>query len=612
MEKKTDVNSLIGLLLISAILFWYISQNQFQPPERKTPDSEKTTSGKTNSKHPLATAIDSLKHDSTALVLGKKDSINREGETLLENENLVLKVSNRGGWFSSVALKKFKPYRDYKENKEGMVHMVQNGNAHFGLQFITSDNRVVNTKNLYFKPALSKTDEGQILSMKLNIEQGKYIEYIYTLKPREYMIDFSIRSEGLNGFYNPTQDVELEWSVRSFFREKSRRLEEYNNEFYYTYEDDRVSYDASDDGFAEQNVGWVASRQNFFTSTLLTNTKFKTAEMAIGPVLNDTTFIKQFHTKAPLVLTNGELDYSMNWYYGPVDYDVLKSYDCKLEKQVQFGWTIIRTVNLYFINLIFKFLRNLGVSYGVIIFLMTIVIKIALSPITYRQYLQSAKMRVLKPQLDEIKGKNKNADPMKLQQETMKLYRRVGINPAAGCFPALLQMPILYALFRFFPSLIELRQKEFLWADDLSSYDSIFNLPFSIPFYGAHVSLFTLLMAISLFFYTKISGTQMPQSRQPGMPDMRFMFYLMPFMMLFFFNEYASGLSYYYFIANFTTILLVLVIKRFVIDEEKVLKKMEEHKANPKKQSKFSKRLEEMMKQAQERKKQAEKAKKIK
>ena len=609
MKNKTDVNSLIGLLLISAILFWYISQNQPESSEGKVPASEQTSSGKTNDKDPLTTISPSTQ-DSIDFADSKKDSVNIEGKTLLENENLLLKVSNRGGWFSDVSLKKFRPYIDYKENKAGMIHMVQNGNAHFGLQFITSDNRIINTKNLHFKPTLKKTGERQTLSMKLDIEKGKYIEYIYTLVPGEHMIGFSIRSQGLNGFWSPTQEVQLEWSVLSFFKEKSRKLEQYNNEFYYMYQDDRVSYDANDQGFTEQDVSWVASRQNFFSSILLTQTKFKTAEMAIGDVSDDTTYIKQFHTKAPLVLTNGELDYTMNWYYGPVDYDILKSYGQKLEKQVQFGWTIFRAVNLYFINPIFRFLRSMGLGYGLIIFLMTIVIKIVLSPVTYKQYLQSAKMRVLKPQIDKITEKNKDQDPIKRQQETMKLYRTVGVNPAAGCLPALLQMPILYALFRFFPSLIELRQQKFLWADDLSSYDSILNLPFSIPFYGAHVSLFTLLMALSLFFYTKLSGTQMPQSRQPGMPDMKFMFYLMPFMMLFFFNEYASGLSYYYFIANFTTIILVLVIKRFVIDEEKILKKMEEHKTSPKKQSKFSKRLDQMMKQAQERQKQVKKRKK--
>ena len=602
MEKKTDINSLIGLLLLGLIFFWFISQNQ-KKIEKEAPSSEETSSGNADAKN-TPTPLDSLKQDYALISPNKKHDINKEGESLLENENLLLKVSNRGGWFSEVFLKKFKPYINYKENKDGMVYMVKNQNADFSLQLITSDNKIINTKDEYFIPKFSKAKEGQRLSMRLDIEQGKYIEYVYFLKPGEYMIDFSIQSKGLNGFLNSAQDVQLQWNVQSFFREKSRRLEERNNEFYYTYQDNRVSYDANDDGLVEQNLGWIASRQNFFTSTLITNSKFKTAEMAISPIQDDSIYIKKFQTKAPLSLTGGELDYSMNWYYGPVDYDILKEYGLKLEKQVQFGWTIFRAVNLYFINKIFKLLRSWGLGYGLIIFMMTIVIKIVLSPVTYKQYLQSAKMRVLKPQIDALNKKNQNTDPLKRQQETMKLYRKVGVNPMAGCLPAILQMPILYAMFRFFPSLIELRQKRFLWADDLSSYDSILEMSFNIPFYGSHISLFTILMALSLFFYTQMSGTQMPQSRQQGMPDMKFMFYIMPFMMLFFFNEYASGLSYYYFIANFTTIILVLIIKKFVINEEKILKQMEEYKAKPKKRSKFGKRLDNIMKQAQERQKQ--------
>jgi YidC/Oxa1 family membrane protein insertase len=317
----------------------------------------------------------------------------------------------------------------------------------------------------------------------------------------------------------------------------------------------------------------------------------------------DTIFTKQYKSTVPLVFTNGELDYKMNWYFGPTDYKTLKSYDRNLEKIVPLGWGIFGWINKFIFIPLFGFLSSfMGLGIAIIIF--TILIKIAMSPITFKSFLSQAKMKVLRPEIMEI-GEKFKKDPMKKQQETMKLYNKAGVNPMAGCIPALIQIPFMYASFQFFPSAFELRQKSFLWADDLSSFDQVVKLPFHIPLYGDHISLFPILAAIAIFFYMKMTSgdQQMAAPQQEGMPDMtkimKMMIYISPVMMLIFFNSYGSGLSLYNFISNLITIGIMLVIKKYFINSDKIHAQIQENKTKPKAEGKFQKKMREMMEQAE-------------
>ncbi|HER40115.1 MAG TPA: membrane protein insertase YidC, partial [Salinimicrobium catena] len=304
----------------------------------------------------------------------------------------------------------------------------------------------------------------------------------------------------------------------------------------------------------------------------------------------------------PLELKGGELNYNMNWYYGPSDYQILNNYDRNLDEIMPLGWGIFGWINKYIFIPFFAFLSSFLPSYGIAIIVMTIVVRIVLSPVTYKSYLSQAKMKVLRPEINELNEKYKD-NPMKKQQETMKLYSKAGASPMSGCLPALMQIPVFYALFQFFPSAFQLRQKGFLWADDLSSYDTIAQLPFNIPFYGDHISLFPILASIAIFIYMMMTTGQNMQSPQPGMPNMKFIMYLSPLLMLFFFNNYASGLSLYYFTSNLITIGIMLVIKHVIIDEDKIHAKIQENKKKPRKQGKFARKMQEMMEQAEQQKK---------
>ena len=317
----------------------------------------------------------------------------------------------------------------------------------------------------------------------------------------------------------------------------------------------------------------------------------------------DTVFTKNYLARVPLAFNDGAINYDMNLYYGPSKFDILNNYDRNLDEVMPLGWGIFGWINRFVFIPLFGFLSTF-LPYGIGIIVMTVLVRLVLSPVTYKSYLSQAKMKVIRPEVTALGEKYKN-DPMKKQQETMKLYSKAGVNPMAGCIPALLQMPLLYALIYFFPSVFDLRQKNFLWADDLSSYDSIYQLPFNIPFYGDHVSLFPILASVAIFFYMRMTtgDQQMSAPTQEGMPDMgkimKVMLYISPVMMLFFFNNYASGMSLYYFVSNLITIGIMLVIKNYIIDTDKIHAKIEENKAKPKKEGKFQKKMREMMEQAE-------------
>lgn len=627
-QKKLDLNTIIGFVLIFGIMVWYMYQNSpsdDQVKAEKAKKEQEAKAQKVTEKQVALHAVDSVSNDSLKLA-GLQQKLGgfaysgtlasaSDGHTVLENDLIALKIANKGGQIVEATLKN---YERFKKGSGDLVKIITNQNAQFNLKLATKDNRVLNTTDLYFEPTLSKSGDDQILTMRLKAAADQYLEYRYVLKPGQYMLDFDVKSQGLSQVLNG-KPVELDWAMKTTRNEKSIDYENRYTEVVYEYEGGKDDYLSQGTGkeTTEEEVSYIAFKQHFFTSILLTNTPFKTADLASTDLVGktkDTLHTKSFKATVPLELRAGELDYKMNWYYGPADYKILNSYDRNLDEIIPLGWGIFGWINKFIFVPVFGFLASF-IPYGIAIILFTIIIKLALSPITYKSFLSQAKMKVLRPELTDLNEKFKK-DPMKRQQETMKLYQKAGVNPMAGCIPALIQLPFLYASFQFFPSAIELRQQRFLWADDLSSYDSVLQLPFYIPLYGDHVSLFPILAAIAIFFYMKMTtGDQaMAQPPQEGMPDMakimKIMIYISPLMMLFFFNNYGSGLSLYNFVSNLITIGLMVVIKRYVVDENKIHAQIQENKLKPKKQSKFQARMQELMEQAEAQKTDREKRKK--
>ena len=618
-EKKFDFNTIIGFGLIFVIIVWMMyNSNDAEKEQQEKAKTEKAveptvaTTPKETTKTITDTAVaDSVKIQKLQGTLGSFAysatlPSAKQNFTTLENEFVRLKIANRGGYVVEVILKKFEKF---KKNSGQLVELIKNNNANFNLQLQTKDNRVLNTKDLFFEPTLTKVGESQILSMKLKAGANEYLEYKYVLAPNQYLVDFDIHSQGLNTVLNTSTPVNLQWDLKSYRNERSISYENRYAEIYFEYEDGKIDYvsQGKDEEENPEKATYIAFKQHFFSSILLTKTPFATAKLHSEDLVNDekkdTIFTKQYKATMPLAFSNGELDYKMNWYYGPTDYKTLKSYNRNLEKIVPLGWGIFGWINMFIFIPLFGFLSSfMGLGIAIIVF--TILIKIAMSPITFKSFLSQAKMKVLRPEIMEI-GEKFKKDPMKKQQETMKLYNKAGVNPMAGCIPALIQIPFMYASFQFFPSAFELRQKGFLWADDLSSFDEIFKLPFNIPLYGDHVSLFPILAAIAIFFYMKMtSGDQvMAQPQQDGMPDMAkimtIMIYVSPVMMLIFFNSYGSGLSLYNFISNLITIGIMLVIKKYFINSEKIHAQIQENKTKPKTEGKFQKKMREMMEQAE-------------
>jgi YidC/Oxa1 family membrane protein insertase len=627
-QKKFDKNSFIGILLLGAIALWFMYTNQEAviPTENTTEqvvDATKTTTPSltknTNTTNTFAN--DSLKSAALQSKLGAfayGAQTATEGTSVLENEVLKLVIDNKGGQIVEAFVKNFRTYDSLP------LYLIKNKNASFNLNFGTTDNRILNTKDLLFTPSTSKNGDNDVLSMKLKVSETQYLEYRYEMKPNDYMLGFAVRSQGLSTVINSSNNINLDWSLKTFRNEKSIKTENMYSELkFYTDEADYLSA-GGDDNEIVDNVQWVGYKQHFFTSILLSDTPFNKATLTSKNLVKDeaidTVFTKQYDLKTPLALNNGELNYNMNWYYGPADYKILTGYENKnLGEIVDLGWGIFGAINRTIFIPIFGWLSGLMSNYGLIIILMTIVVRIIMSPLVYKSYVSSAKMKVIRPELTAINEKYPGKpNAMKRQQETMAVQRKAGVSMMSGCIPALLQMPIFFALFRFFPSNIELRQKGFLWADDLSSYDAVFQLPFNIPFYGDHVSLFPILASVAIFFYMKMNQSQQANMQAPaqeGMPDMqkmmKMMIYFSPIMMLFFFNNYASSLSLYYFVSNLLTIVIMLVIKNYVIDEKKIHAQIEENKKRPeKKKSKFRERMDNAMKQAQEQQAQQKKSKK--
>ncbi len=554
-----------------------------------------------------------LKNKLGAFVFGALTS--KEGKTTIENNLIKLSIDNKGGQITEALIKNFKTYDSLP------LYIIKDKNASFNINFGTTDNRILNTKDLLFTPTLTKNGDTQVLSMKLKVSENQFLEYRYEMKEGDYRISFAVRSQGLSNVINSSQAINLDWNLKGFRHEKSLKTENQYSYYYYK-TDDEVEYLNPNDDEAVSDVNWVAYKQHFFSTVLSSNTPFNNANIKSVDFAGedkDSVFTKTYGLKAPLALTNGELNYNMEWFYGPTNYNLLKTYEgTNLDEIADLGWGIFGFLNRTVFYPVFNMLKGFIGNFGLIIILMTIVVRIIMSPVLYKSYLSSAKMKVIRPELNALNEKYPGKEnAMKRQQETMAIQRKAGVSMMSGCIPALLQMPVFFALFKFFPTNIDFRQKNFLWANDLSSYDMVYKLPFEIPFYGDHISLFPILASVAIFFYMRMNQSQQANMQAPtqeGMPDMskmmKYMIYFSPIMMLFFFNNYASGLSLYYFISNLLTIAIMLVIKNFVIDEKKIHAKIEENKKRPeKKKSKFRERLDAAMKQAQEQQAAQQKAK---
>lgn len=607
-----DRNTIIGLVVIFGILilFGYLntpSKEQVAAMQLKNDSIQRVNAEILQQQHVEALANETKKNDSVQV----KKQIEQLGSfapalkgeekfITLENDLMKVKVSNLGGRIYSVELKKFKTYTG-----QPLILFSGEENA-FGLQF-WGNNNDIQTQSLYFTPDRPESEimadkESKTLVMKLSAGQDSYIEYIYTIKPQSYLVDFDIHFAGMNNIINGrVGTIDLNWGQKLPQLEKGAKNESNYTTVGYSYPNS--DYEEISPMKAEEKkdvttkVKWIAYKHQFFSSILVADNGFEGISIKTT-TLKDNVNLKEFNGRISLPLKDGVNEtVGLSIYFGPNHFKTLKSYNMGFEKIVPLGRWIIRWVNRYLVIPVFNVLGSRIASYGLIIFLLTLFLKIILFPLTYKSYLSSAKMRVLKPQVDEINAKYpKKEDAMKKQQSVMALYRKVGVNPMGGCIPILIQFPILIAMFRFFPASFELRQQSFLWADDLSSYDSIMNLPFNIWGYGDHISLFTLLMAAALFITSKQNADQMGDTNAQ-MPGMKFMMiYLMPVMMIVWFNNYAAGLSYYYFLANVITLIQTYVIRRFV-DDEAILAKLHENAKKPVKKSKFQEKLEQIAKQ---------------
>ena len=554
--------------------------------------------------------------------LGESLTAAREAEAeefIVENDVMAVLFSTRGGQIKGVTLKDYTQYGP-RGKRDRKIEMMDPATARFGLSFYLKNglkNVPVNTLDYVFtaQPVVGEADGAKSVVMRLPVAEGAYLEYRYliydTAAPeRDYLVDFDVRLGNMAPEMANQTQIQIDWANTTFQNEKGFQNENMYTTLSYRFPDETsieelgMSEGAKSKNISTQ-VNWVAFKQQFFSSVFIAPDNVSYANLAFDTAAPESSLLKTFTAQMGVPYTPQTEGYDFAFYFGPNKYSILKKIgepggaDIYLERLVPLGWGIFGWVNRWCVIPVFDFLRNYIGSFGIIIFILVLLVKLVISPLTYKSYVSMAKMRLVKPQIDELAKKYpKPEDAMKKQQATMELYKKAGINPMGGCIPMLIQMPILIAMFRFFPASIELREQPFLWADDLSSYDSIVNLPFSIPFYGDHVSLFALLMAVSLFGYSWFNYQQTASS-QPQMAGMKFMMvYMMPIMMLFWFNSYSSGLCYYYLLSNIFTIGQTLVIRRMV-DDNKIHAIMQANAAKKSKgkKSKFQQRYEELMRQ---------------
>ena len=603
-ESKFDINQLIGFGLMLALFFGYFwltkpTEDEIQAEKAKQEQVEKEKQSQVvqnqNTTNTDIATLDSVRGDIPA----KK--------YVLENDKLLLEFTNRGAQLFKVQLKEFNAYDDVAENHEQPLYLIHDNNTNFGLKLNDTQGRTLDLSKRNFD--VQQSGNSIVFSTQ---ENGGLIQYKYTLSG-DYDLDFDIQSKNFNAISNENK-ANIYFDMKALSQEKGKSWEQRVTDIHYAIDGNEDYTTGNFETDADEALDWIAFKQQFFTAILAKESGLKNVKVNIETPDSDVDSLhsKYFNFNSNLVV-NGELNEKYTWHFLPLEFNLLKGYNKSFQDIIPFGWGIFGWINEWVILPTFRFMSGWGLQYGWVIALLTIFIKLITSPIMYKQYKQSAMMRVLKPDMDELSKKYPNKDDaMKKQQEVMALYRTAGVNPLAGCLPALLQIPIFYALFSFFPNIIDLRGKSFLWAEDLTAYDSILDLPFDIPFYGAHISLFALLYVITMVIYFRTSGSMMQTPTQEGMPDMRFIMYLMPVMFIFFLNSYASGLSWYYFVSNAINIGLVFVIKNWMIDDDKIHAKIQANKAKPKKKRKksgFTARIEEAMKKAQEQQEMAKKKK---
>jgi YidC/Oxa1 family membrane protein insertase len=609
-----DRNSLIGLFLIGLILmvYSYYAAPPVQESEPKgTTATEAPASGSESSSSLNPTdagradgsGAPGLNADGKALssdtslavdsssVLGllRPFHVGIPQEFIIQNPQIRVSLSSLGGAVSEVELKEYTTYR------KTPLLLFEKGDARYNFTY-SAGGQTIRTEQLHFK-AHSQTDSSLVL--RLEPREGSYIEHRYVLPSSGFELKHEVRRVNMSSLLESNNRyTELEWQVRAPSQERDLEDERKIPDIYYRYLNDEPDYltinkEESED--LPNQVKWISFRQKFFCSSLIAEGHFDNAKIS-GRPLTDSTHTAQYNASLTMPIENADDEhFAMRFYFGPNHFQTLRALDLGLEKQVPLGWGIFGWVNRYIVIPVFNWLDSFSLSYGLIILILTLIIKVILFPLTYQSYISGAKMKVLKPEIDELKSRFES-DPARIQSEQMKLFQRAGVNPLGGCIPLLLQFPILIALFNFFPASIELRQQGFLWADDLSSYDSILDLPFRIPFYGAHVSLFTLLMTASTLLYTHFNNQISGVTGQ-----MKTLGYIMPLMFLPVLNSYSSALSYYYFLANMITFGQQWAVRHFVIDEDAIHRKIQENKSKPIKKSRFQAKLEEMQRAAQQR-----------
>ncbi len=627
-NKGTNKLSIIGFILIGVVFFGYMLYNNYQMEKyneqlalEQTVEAVAAEASAVAAEQTQAEA-QSVTEAAPAVVV---DPLILDGtevaETVVENDYLTLKFSTLGGQIIDATLKQHTKYAP-KEERNELVKLFDPMSARFDMSFFIKDglkNAKVSTieHNFTLLPVETLEDK-QCVTFRLPFKGGESLDFVYTIynqkaEERDYLVDFDVRFNNLAPIMANQSSIGIAWSNRSYQNERSYKNENMYTNLYYRHpgetgiEDLGVSEGSKSDNVST-SVDWVAFKQQYFTSAIIPqNVNFTYADLAYTTAPEKSGFMKDYSMVAAVPYTPQTEGYNFNFYLGPNKFTVLKELvdsngeSLSLERVIPLGWIFSTYISRWLVIPLFNFLSKYIESFGLIILILTLVVKLLISPLTYKSYLSTAKMRAVRPELDAINAKYpRQEDAMKKQQATMELYNKAGISPMSGCLPMLIQMPILIAMFRFFPASIELRGQSFLWSDDLSSYDSVLDLPFNIPFYGDHISLFCLLMTVVMFAYSYLNYKQ-TASTQPQMPGMKFMMvYMMPLMLLFWFNSYSSGLCYYYLLSNIITMVMMYGIRYFV-DDEKVRAKINSKMANTKgKKSRFQQRYEELMRQQEQ------------
>jgi YidC/Oxa1 family membrane protein insertase len=587
-----DKNQLISFALFSMVLigFMFYFQNK-QATEQQALQVENKTQVA-----PVPTAIS----PKAAIVTNLNDSLKTTSiqQVELKNKELNLAISTLGGQLSKVELNEYKAYNKKTDVNDKRLLLFDKNNSSYGFQFKDKTGKTFNTKDLVFSP----TQSGNTVTMQATVN-GAVIQFIYTLLDK-YTVDFNVKTQGLSQIVADSK-ADFVWDFSARQMEKGRSQEQTHTEFNYAF-DNYKSFDY--DGRTtmeepEETLNWLSIKQQFFSMVIEPQSGFKNSRGS-QDMIDEGEFVKKFNYNGQVDLVNNELNQNFKWYFMPLDLPLLKSYDKNFDELLPLGWSFIGSLNRWFFIPMYNLISSWGLAAGWVIFLMTIIVKIILSPVMFKQHKLSAMMKVIRPEIDAVNEKYKGADAMKKQQETMAVYRKAGVNQMAGCLPGLIQVPIFYALFRFFPNMIDLRGKSFWFAKDLTAYDDVIKLPFSIPLLGDHLSIFAIACTIVILIYTVMTAGNIQQPTQEGMPNMKVIMYIFPITFLFFLNTSASGLSWYYFVSNAINILIILVIKYWILDEKKIHAQIQMNKIKgPKPEGKFQKRMREMMEKAQEQQK---------